>query len=71
MSGGRLPRTLRAELWVDGVMEKSATGNQSERMDEVLWNVASHAGQIGQIVLVDEEPGAWGHLNVDEFWIWE
>jgi hypothetical protein len=71
MSGGRLPRTLRAELWVDGVMEKSATGNQSERMDEVLWNVASHAGQIGQIVLVDEETGAWGHLNVDEFWIWE
>jgi len=71
MSGGRNPRTLRVELWVDGKREKTATGNQSERMEEVLWNVASHAGRIGQIVLVDEESGAWGHLNVDEFWIWD
>jgi hypothetical protein len=71
VSGGRDPRTLRAELWVDGRREKVATGNRSERMEEVMWNVASHAGQSGQIVLVDEETGDWGHLNVDEIWIWK
>jgi hypothetical protein len=71
MSGGRNPRTLRAELWVDGRPEKVATGNQSERMEEVMWNVASLAGKTGQIVLVDDEAGPWGHLNVDEFWIWK
>jgi len=71
LSGGRKEESLRAELWVNGTREKVATGNQSERMEEVMWNVASHSGQTGQIVLVDEEPGTWGHLNVDEIWIWE
>jgi hypothetical protein len=71
LSGGRNPRTLRAELWVDGQPEKVATGNQSERMEEVMWNVAPHAGKTGQIVLVDEETSSWGHLNVDEIWIWK
>jgi hypothetical protein len=71
LSGGRNPRTLRAELWVDGQPEKVATGNQSERMEEVMWNVAPHAGKSGQIVLVDEETATWGHLNVDEIWIWK
>ncbi|HKE20326.1 MAG TPA: hypothetical protein VKB80_35875 [Kofleriaceae bacterium] len=71
ISGGRSPATLRAELWVDGRREKVATGNRSERMEEVMWNVASHSGKTGQIVLVDEETGSWGHLNVDEIWIWD
>ena len=71
VSGGRNPRSLRAELWVDGRREKVASGNHSERMEEVMWNVAPHSGRTGQIVLVDEEPGSWGHLNVDEIWIWD
>jgi hypothetical protein len=68
-SGGRNQRTLRIELWVNGKREKIETGNQSERMEEKTWNVASYSGQSGQIVLVDEETGPWGHLNVDEFWL--
>jgi hypothetical protein len=71
LSGGSNPSTLRVELWVEGKREKVATGNQSERMEEVVWSVASYSGQNGQIVLVDEETGAWGHLNADEFLIWE
>jgi len=70
VSGGRNDRTLRAELWVNGQREKVATGNDSERMEEVKWNVASHVGQSGMIVLVDAETGPWGHLNVDEIWQW-
>jgi len=71
LSGGKAESTLRAELWVDGERQKWATGNRSERMDEVMWNVASHSGRSGQIVLVDEETGPWGHLNVDEIWLWD
>jgi hypothetical protein len=71
ISGGRNQATLRAELWVEGRREKVATGNGSERMEDVLWNVASLAGKTGHILLVDEETGPWGHLNVDEMWIWD
>jgi hypothetical protein len=71
LSGGRSERTLRVELWVDGRLEKHATGNASEGMEEVLWNVAPYNGRTGQIVLVDDEAGPWGHLNIDEIWIWD
>lgn len=71
LSGGKNERTLRAELWIDGVREKVATGNQSERMEDQMWNVASYDGHTGTIVLVDEERGSWGHLNVDEIWQWQ
>jgi hypothetical protein len=71
ISGGKKEATLRAELWVDGVPEKIATGNDSEGMDEVMWSVAPYSGQSAQIVLVDEDKGAWGHLNLDEIWIWD
>ena len=66
LSGGRSESTLRAELWVDGERQKDSTGNRSERMEEVMWNVASHSGRSGQIVLVNAETGTWGHLNVNE-----
>jgi hypothetical protein len=69
ISGGNHPETLRAELWVDGEREKTATGNHSERMEEVMWNVAPHAGKTARIVLVDKEGGPWGHLNIDEIWL--
>jgi hypothetical protein len=69
MSGGRNARTLRAELWIDGVREKIATGNRSEGMEEVVWNVAPYSGRTATIALVDEESGPWGHLNVDEIWL--
>ena len=71
LSGGRNERTLRAELWVDGRSVKEATGNDSEGMEEVLWNVAPFNGKTGQIVVVDDETGAWGHLNIDEIWLWD
>ena len=71
LSGGHKEPTLRAELWIDGVPEKIATGNDSEGMDDVVWSVAPYTGMAAQIVLIDEEKGPWGHLNVDEIWIWD
>jgi fructan beta-fructosidase len=53
---------------VDGTIEKTATGSDSERMTEVVWNVAAHAGKPARIRLVDASSGPWGRLNVDEFW---
>lgn len=70
MSGGRSEK-LRVELWVDGVVERSDTGTDSEGMETISWSVAAYEGKQAQIVLIDEETGPWGHLNVDEFWVWD
>jgi hypothetical protein len=34
-----------------------------------MWNIAPYAGKQAHIVLVDEETGPWGHINVDEIWL--
>ena len=69
ISGGKNDKTLRAELWIDGMKLKVATGNQSEGMEDVMWNIAPYAGKQAHMVLVDEETGPWGHINVDEIWL--
>lgn len=71
LSGGRDQARLRAELHVAGEVVKSATGNGSERMEEITWNVAPYAGKRARLVLVDDAKGSWGHLNVDELWLWD
>lgn len=70
LSGGNSNK-LRAELRIDGEVIRSATGTNSERMEEISWNVAAYAGTTAELVLIDDDKGSWGHLNADEFWISE
>lgn len=69
LSGGESEK-LRAELRIQGEVVRSATGTNSERMEDISWSVAGYSGQSAEIVLIDDETGSWGHMNVDEFWIW-
>lgn len=71
LSGGKDDKKLRAELHIDGTVHRTATGTNSERMEEIAWSVAAYSGKTAQIVLIDSSKGSWGHLNVDEFWSWE
>ncbi len=68
ISGGDSEK-LRVELQIEGKVVKSATGATSERMDVVSWNLAAEEGKTATLVLVDQDKGPWGHLNVDEFWL--
>ncbi|MCP4449477.1 MAG: hypothetical protein GY811_29705 [Myxococcales bacterium] len=68
ISGGS-SENLRVELHVDSQVLKSVTGDNSERMQDITWNLAAAEGKTATIVLIDDESGSWGHLNVDEFWI--
>ena len=69
ISGGN-SENLRVELHIDGAVVKSTTGGDSERMEDVTWNLAASEGKMATIALIDEDEGSWGHLNVDEFWIY-
>lgn len=70
LSGGN-SKKLRAELRIDGEIIRSATGTNSERMEEINWNVAAHEGKTAELSLIDDDKGSWGHLNADEFWMLE
>ena len=40
-------------------------GNNAERMTQRIWDVSPFVGQAMFIKVVDDETGAWGHINVD------
>jgi hypothetical protein len=71
VSGGRDAERLRVELHVAGQVVAHATSSPpSEQMAQVVWDVARYRDQNARIVLRDASTGSWGHLNVDEFWLW-
>lgn len=58
--------SVRAELVVNGQMVRQSTGRCNETMFEDAWDVSAFKGQHGQIRLVDNASGGWGHINFDD-----
>jgi len=54
-------------LLVNGKVVFSATGQNNEALNWVAWNVSQYIGQQGQIEVVDQNSGGFGHINADEF----
>jgi levanase len=54
------------ELIVDGTVVRSATGQDAEALNWASWDVKDLAGKKGQIRIVDDNTGGWGHINVDQ-----
>lgn len=72
IGGGRDPDNLRVELHVGDAIVRAATAEvDSERMYDVDWNLDEFQGERARLVITDASTGSWGHLNVDEFWIWD
>jgi levanase len=61
------PRAIdtSVNLVVDGEVVRTASGEDSERLDWVTWNVRDLAGQEAEIHIRDLNSGGWGHINVD------
>ena len=64
--GGRHPEGTAVNLLVNGEPLRSATGNNSESLNWVSWNVEELKGQEAQIEIIDKEQGGWGHILVDQ-----
>jgi hypothetical protein len=56
---------VRVELLQGGTVVRKATGQKSERLRVVTWDVAELVGKEVKLVVTDEETGAWGHILVD------
>jgi endoglucanase Acf2 len=66
VGGGAHPGRTEARLVIDGATVASATGEQSERLRWVSWDVTAYAGQRATIQIVDDMPAGWAHVLVDQ-----
>lgn len=57
LGGGCDILTTYAELLVDGLPARKATGRCSDTMERVVWNVTAFAGMAGQLRFVDASSG--------------
>jgi levanbiose-producing levanase len=53
-------------LIVDGVVYRTATGDDSATLRDISWDVHRLVGRAAQIQIVDDATGGWGHLMVDQ-----
>jgi endoglucanase Acf2 len=66
VGGGNNPGRTEARLVIDGATVASATGEQSEILRWVNWDVTAFAGQTATIEIVDDMPAGWAHILVDQ-----
>jgi uncharacterized protein (DUF608 family) len=67
IGGGEFKETACVNLKIDGKIVMTATGQNREQMMPVVWKVNGYKGKKAVIEIVDNESGAWGHINVDQF----
>ena len=69
VGGGNHPQSVAdptvVNLLVNGRVAFTATGQDSEALNWVAWNVAALKGQLAQIQVVDQNTGGWGHILLD------
>ena len=66
VGGGAHEGTTCVNLVVDGVVVRTATGKNRERLEPANWEVRDLIGRQARIEIVDAETGGWGHINVDQ-----
>ena len=66
VGGGRKPGVCGVHLLVEGNVVRSATGEDSERLRRVEWDVAEFEDRPARIEIVDADSGSWGHVLVDD-----
>lgn len=66
IGGGRHQGETCMNLVVgDGEIIRTATGNNSEKLEWSSWDVSALIGKRAVIQIVDSVKGGWGHINVD------
>jgi hypothetical protein len=66
VGGGDDAAVVGVRLWVDGRIERTATGSRSEVLVQREWDVRPFRGQSATLEVRDHSRGAWGHVMVDE-----
>ena len=64
--GGNHPEGTAVNLLVNGERVRSTTGNNSESLNWVAWDVEELKGKEARLEIVDQVQGGWGHILVDQ-----
>ncbi|XEC93551.1 GH32 C-terminal domain-containing protein [Paenibacillus tarimensis] len=51
----------------DGAELMKSTGYESEEYTRVYWDASAHLGEEVYFKIVDKATGGWGHINADDF----
>ena len=71
--GGGKEKSTRVELQVKDRIENTyvpvlqASGQNSETMRRVVWDIKKYRGEMARIAIVDDSSKSWGHINADDF----
>lgn len=66
VGGGGHKRRTCIDLVVDGEVVLSETGRNDNRMRPVTWDLRPWSGKTARLRIVDDEPGPWGNIGVDD-----
>ena len=66
IGGGKDQLRTRMSLVIDGEKQRSASGKNGEQLVWTGWDVTELIGKTAYLEIVDNHPGGWGHINVDQ-----
>lgn len=66
VGGGAHPGAEEVQLVVDGEVVRSATGENSETLRWVTWDLSAWAGRQAQVRVVDSLDAGWAHVLLDQ-----
>lgn len=65
VGGGAHVGKTCVNLLVNGEVALSATGQNSNQMTPIVWDLSAFQEQTGRIEVVDQEQGGWGNIGLD------
>lgn len=65
IAGGKFPKSTCVNLRVDGAVVLSETGEGSNTLRPIAWEVGKWAGKEAVLEIVDDQTGGWGFVHVD------
>lgn len=67
VGGGKQADRTSVNLMVDGKIVRTAAGNQSETLEEVIWDLKPWQGKKAVVKVIDLDVYPWGHILADQF----
>jgi uncharacterized protein (DUF608 family) len=67
VGGGNEPEKTAVKLLIGGKEVETASGNQTEILQEKTWDLQKYKGKKAVIQIVDQATGGWGHILADQF----
>lgn len=67
VGGGNKKDKTSVNLLIDDQIVEIATGNNTEQLTEVIWDLKKYVGKTGRLKIIDLDTSAWGHILADQF----